>query len=164
MGCRTVAARPEHLAHESASPAATIRLHTRQCFSRFQVSATNANAALPGTEFLLIAQFDTAGNHNGGDLHFGPDGYLYASLGDEGAQYNGNRNAQIITNKFFSAILRIDVDKRPGNLLPNSHPASSTNYLVPADNPYIGLTSFNGQPVDPTKIRTEFYSIGYRNP
>ena len=135
-----------------------------QCISRFQVSPTDPNHGLPGSEVMLIQQYDTAGNHNGGDLHFGPDGYLYASLGDEGAQYNGNRNTQVITNKFFSAILRIDVDKRPGNLLPNSHPASSTNYFIPADNPYIGLTSFNGQPVDPASMRTEFYSIGYRNP
>src|ERR1043166_4617490 len=135
-----------------------------QCISRFQTLPPDANVASPATELMLIAQFDTAGNHNGGDLHFGPDGYLYASVGDEGAQYNGNRNAQVITNKFFSAILRLDVDKRPGNLLPNPHPAGSTNYFIPADNPYVGLTSFQGQPVDPTRIRPEFYSIGYRNP
>lgn len=135
-----------------------------QCISRFEVSASNPNLGLPGSEQLLLFQRDSAGNHNGGDLHFGPDGYLYASVGDEGQQYNGGGHAQIITNKFFSAILRIDVDKRPGNLLPNPHPANSTNYLIPADNPYIGLTSFNGQPVNPANIRTEFYSIGYRNP
>jgi len=135
-----------------------------QVISRFQSSPPDANSASAATEQTLIAQYDTAGNHNGGDLHFGPDGYLYASLGDEGAQYNGNRNAQIITNKFFSAILRLDVDKRPANLLPNPHPANSTNYFVPADNPFIGLTSFSGQPVNPADIRTEFYSIGYRNP
>jgi len=136
-----------------------------QCISRFQVTATNANVALPSSELMLIAQRDTAGNHNGGDLHFGPDGYLYASLGDEGPQYNGAGHAQVITNKFFSAILRLDVDKRPGNPSPNPHPASyATNYSIPADNPYVGLTNFNGVAVDPTRIRTEFYSIGYRNP
>jgi len=135
-----------------------------QCISRFQVSSSNPDQALPGTELFLIQQRDTAGNHNGGDLHFGPDGYLYASLGDEGPQYNGARNAQIITNKFFSAILRLDVDKRPGNLLPNPHPASSTNYFIPVDNPYVGVTSFNGQTFSATAVRTEFYSIGYRNP
>ncbi|MEJ0088970.1 MAG: hypothetical protein WDM80_04345 [Limisphaerales bacterium] len=100
---------------------------------------------MPDTELPLITQIDGADNHNGGDLHFGPDGYLYASVGDEGPQYNGNRNAQIITNKFFSAILRLDVDKRPGNLLPNSHPANTTNYFIPADNPFVGATSFNGK-------------------
>ncbi|HUL51043.1 MAG TPA: PQQ-dependent sugar dehydrogenase, partial [Candidatus Nitrosotalea sp.] len=117
-------------------------LHQR--ISRFQTSASNTNQALPGTELALITQFDTAGNHNGGDLHFGPDGYLYASLGDEGPQYNGALNSQRIDKNFFSAILRIDVDKRPGNLLPNPHPANTTNYFIPADNPYIRLTSFNG--------------------
>jgi len=135
-----------------------------QVVSRFQVSPSNPNQGLPATELTLISQFDTAGNHNGGDLQFGPDGYLYASVGDEGAQYNGSGNAQVITNKFFSAILRIDVDKRPGNLLPNAHPASSTNYFIPADNPFVGVSSFNGQTFNPAAVRTEFYSIGYRNP
>lgn len=135
-----------------------------QRISRFQTTSTNANVALPATEQILISQIDSAGNHNGGDLHFGPDGYLYASVGDEGAQYNGNHNAQIITNKFFSAILRLDVDKRPGNLLPNPNPASSTNYFIPADNPFIGLTNFYGSTVNPTNIRTEFYTVGFRNP
>ncbi len=135
-----------------------------QCLSRFQASPPNANTASPATEVFLLRQRDTAPNHNGGDLHFGLDGYLYASLGDEGAQYNGNGNAQIITNKFFSAILRLDVDKRAGNLPPNFHPANSTNYFIPADNPFVGLSSYQGQTFNPTNVRTEFYSIGYRNP
>ena len=135
-----------------------------QVISRFQVTATNASVALANSELVLIAQFDNAGNHNGGDLHFGPDGYLYASVGDEGAQYNGDFNAQVITNKFFSAILRIDVDTRPGNLLPNPHPANSTNYFIPADNPFVGVTNFNGHVFNATNVRTEFYAIGFRNP
>src|ERR1051325_10647758 len=112
-----------------------------QRIARFQAIPPNANSASTNTEVPMITQIDSAGNHNGGDLHFGPDGYLYASVGDEGAQYNGSRNAQIITNKFFSAILRIDVDQRPGNLPPNPHPANSTNYFIPADNPFIGCTN-----------------------
>jgi glucose/arabinose dehydrogenase len=135
-----------------------------QCISRFQVTPTNANVALLSTEHYLIRQYDTAGNHNGGDLHFGPDGYLYASVGDEGPQYNGAGHAQVITNKFFSAILRLDVDKRPGNLLPNPHAANSTNYFIPSDNPYVGVTNFNGKTFSASAVRTEFYSIGYRNP
>ena len=136
----------------------------QQCISRFQTSPTNPNQGLNASGVTLIAQSDRLPNHNGGDLHFGRDGYLYATVGDEGAQYNGYLNSQKITNNFFSAILRIDVDKRPGNLLPNPHPASSTNYFIPADNPFIGLTNFNGQAIDPTTIRTEFYAIGFRNP
>jgi glucose/arabinose dehydrogenase len=136
-------------------------LHER--ISRFQTTSTNDNVALTSTELPLITQIDGADNHNGGDLHFGPDGYLYASVGDEGPQYNGNLNAQIITNKFFSAILRLDVDKQPGNLPPNPHPANSTNYFIPADNPFVGVTSFNGQTFNAADVRTEFYSVGYRN-
>jgi hypothetical protein len=60
--------------------------------------------------------------------------------------------------------MRIDVDKRPGNLPPNPHPANTTNYFVPADNPYIGWTNLNGQAINPANIRTEFYAIGFRNP
>jgi uncharacterized repeat protein (TIGR03806 family) len=135
-----------------------------QCISRFQVTSTNSNVALTNTELPLITEYDWAPNHNGGDLHFGPDAYLYASVGDGGAQYNGSLNAQIITNNFFSAILRIDVDKRPGNLLPNPHPANTTNYFIPADNPFVGATHFNGQTFNATNVRTEFFSIGYRNP
>jgi glucose/arabinose dehydrogenase len=146
----------------TTSQASGAQRHQR--ISRFQTTITNANVALTNTELPLITQYDNAGNHNGGDLHFGPDGYLYASVGDEGAQYNGSLNAQVITNKFFSAILRIDVDKRPGNLLPNPHPANTTNYFIPADNPYVGVTHFNGQTFNATNVRTEFFSIGYRNP
>ena len=135
-----------------------------QRISRFETSPDNPNLGLSASELPLITQYDPPGNHNGGDLHFGPDGYLYASLGDEGSQYNGNQNSQVITGNFFSAILRIDVDKRPGNLLPNPHPANSTNYFIPADNPYIGLTNFHGEVIDPANIRTEFYAIGFRNP
>lgn len=137
-------------------------LHQR--LSRFESSPTNSNQGLPATELPLITQFDTAGNHNGGDLHFGSDGYLYVSLGDEGAQYDGSSNSQTITKNFFSAILRLDVDKRPGNLLPNTHRANTTNYFIPADNPYVGATSFNGQSINSTNVRTEFYAVGFRNP
>ncbi|HEX4343347.1 MAG TPA: PQQ-dependent sugar dehydrogenase, partial [Verrucomicrobiae bacterium] len=135
-----------------------------QCISRFQMTATNNNIALTNTEQVLIAQFDRAPNHNGGDLHFGPDGYLYASVGDEGAQYNGDLNAQVITNNYFSAIMRLDVDKRPGNLFPNPNVSNSTNYFIPADNPFVGVTNFNGQTFAATNVRTEFFAIGFRNP
>ncbi len=102
--------------------------------SRFQVSSGNPNQGDPNSEVRFITQWDEANNHNAGDIHFGPDGYLYVSLGDEGGGYDDHHNSQRIDHDFFSAIMRIDVDNRPGNLPPNPHPSalpSLTNYSVP---------------------------------
>lgn len=132
--------------------------------ARYQVSGTNANQANVASHTPIILQFDQAANHNGGDIHFGADGYLYVSLGDEGDANDTRDNTQTITKDFFSAMLRIDVDKRAGNLSPNSHYAATTNYLVPANNPFVGATTFNGNPVTPALVRTEFWAVGLRNP
>jgi len=132
--------------------------------SRFQVAATDPARALPGSETVFLNQFDEADDHNGGDIHFGPDGYLYVALGDEGGGHDIFENSQRINKDFFSGILRIDVDKRPGSLPPNPHPASSTHYAIPADNPFVGATNFNDAPVDPVAVRTEFWAVGLRNP
>jgi glucose/arabinose dehydrogenase len=132
--------------------------------ARFRTSAANRNRGDPATEVRFITQPDEAENHNGGDLHFGPDGYLYLSLGDEGGAEGQFGNTQKITKDFFSAIIRIDVDKRPGSLPPNPHPAASTNYAIPPDNPFIGATSFNGLTINPNAVRTEFWAVGLRNP
>src|SRR5438034_9693638 len=132
--------------------------------ARFEISPTDPNAVLPDSEVPLITQFDEADNHNGGDIHFGPDEYLYVSLGDEGGGGGEFGNTQRIDKDFFSGILRIDVDQRAGSLPSNPHPASSANYAVPADNPFVGATSFNGSSVDPARVRTEFWAVGLRNP
>ena len=136
--------------------------------SRFQVSSANPNRGDPASEIRYIVQYDQAANHNAGDLHFGPDGYLYISLGDEGGAYGSFNNTQRITNNFFSAIMRLDVDKRPGSLTPHPHPSalpSLTNYSIPADNPFVNTTSFNGYAIqDTNNIRTEFWAVGMRNP
>ena len=137
--------------------------------SRFTVQAGNPNAADTTTELNLINQADDAGNHNGGDLHFGPDGYLYVSLGDEGGGNDTYSNSQRIDKDFFSAFLRIDVDKRSGNLEPNIHAAvprdgGIARYSIPSDNPFIGATNFNGSVVKPANVRTEMWAVGMRNP
>ena len=143
-------------------------LHQR--VARFQMTATNGNASLQSSEVVLMNQRDPADNHNGADLHFGPDGLLYVSLGDGGVQNDGDRNSQLITSNFFSAIMRLDVDTPPrvSSLLPNPHPANTNggaiNYRIPADNPFIGRTNFDGYTINPTNIRTEFYAVGFRNP
>jgi len=143
-------------------PGGTNALH--DIVSRFETSAVNPNQADPNSELRLLVQYDQQDNHNAGDLHFGADGYLYVALGDEGGANDTWNNSQTITKDFFSGILRIDVDKRPGGLLPNPHPAASANYAVPPDNPFVGATSFNGLPVNPASVRTEFWAVGLRNP
>ncbi len=129
-------------------------------------ASSDRRRGLAESEIPLITQFDEGDGHNINDLHFGPDGYLYVAIGDEGDGGTGDdfRNAQKIDKDFFSAIMRIDVDMRPGNLAPNVHAATTQRYFIPADNPFVGTASFNNLPVDPQKIRTEFYAVGLRNP
>ncbi len=138
-------------------------LHNR--LSRFRVSATDPNLADPASEEPLLTQRDQADNHNGGQLLFGPDGYLYLSLGDEGGANDQFQNSQRLDRDFFAGILRLDVDRRPGSLPPNPHPAvHAGSYTVPPDNPFVGATSFNGTAVNPAAVRTEFWAVGLRNP
>ena len=102
--------------------------------SRFKMTGNPLTSltADPTTETILFAQARTQTNHHGGDMHFGPDGYLYVSLGDGGAEYDTLGFAQEIDNNFFSGILRIDVDKKAGNLEPN--PVNSTSSgVIPLD-------------------------------
>lgn len=133
--------------------------------ARFLISERDPDVADSTSETLLISQPDRSSSHNGGDLAFGPDGYLYLSLGDEGAPRDGFGNSQRIDRDFFSAILRLDVDLRPGSLAPNPHHAvKAGTYAVPPDNPFVGATTFNTMPVDPAHVRTEFWAVGFRNP
>ncbi|HMO66313.1 MAG TPA: PQQ-dependent sugar dehydrogenase, partial [Verrucomicrobiota bacterium] len=124
-----------------------------------------AAAVDPASQTIIFAQPDFSNTHNGGDLAFGPDGYLYVSCGDElPAAKDITANRQPLDAGFFGGILRIDVDLRPGNLPPNPHPAASAHYLVPADNPFVGLTEYQGVPYDPARVCTEFWAVGFRNP
>lgn len=136
--------------------------HTR--ISRFERDVNNRTRANITSERVLISQFNDATNHNGGDIHFGPDGYLYAALGDEGSANDALNNSQRLDKDFFAGIIRLDVDELPTSLDPNPHPAIGGHYKIPHDNPYIGITEFLGGPIDPDEIRTEFWAIGLRNP
>jgi len=139
--------------------------------SSFTVSAADPSTADPASELPLITQVHLDVIHNMADLVFGPDGYLYMSCGDEGPQGDGNHNSQRIDKNFWSSVFRLDVDRKPGSLEPNPHPAiaidsvtGKARYAIPPDNPFIGATSFNNLTVDPAKVRTEIYAMGFRNP
>lgn len=147
----------------NATTGAGSGLHNR--LARFHAAAGNPNAADPNSEQPLFTQRDDAGNHNGGEILFGPDGYLYLSVGDEGGANDTLQNSQRIDRDFFAGILRLDVDQRTGSLAPNPHPAVHPGtYAIPPDNPFVGATSFNGAGVNAAAVRTEFWATGLRNP
>jgi glucose/arabinose dehydrogenase/mono/diheme cytochrome c family protein len=128
---------------------------------------TNSN---PASEVVLIQQVDDGPFHDIDTCRFGPDGYLYVSIGDEGGQEEQYQNAQRIDKDLYSCIIRIDVDKKPGNLEPNADVdiprdgLGKAYFSVPSNNPFVGATSFNGRPVNSSQVRTEIYVLGLRNP
>jgi glucose/arabinose dehydrogenase len=112
--------------------------------AEYGVSA-NPNVAGTVEKILLKIPHPGFGNHNGGMLAFGPDGYLYIGVGDGGSGNDPPNNAQNI-DVLLGKILRIDVD----------HPDASQGkpYSSPPDNPYAGAIPG----------RDEIFSIGWRNP
>lgn len=149
------------------------QLHQR--VSRFTALPDFSNV-VTNSELILIDQRDEAGNHNGGDLHFGPDGYLYISVGDEGDANDTFFNSQLINKDLFAGILRIDVDKDPVNsIAPTPHPAiplvgGQAAFSIPKTNPYVRTAeggdwdgTYNGSTVTGT-VRREFWATGLRNP
>ncbi len=144
-----------------------------QRVSRFTTQTGNPNAADTNSEEILIDQLDQAPNHNGGDLHFGPDGYLYISVGDEGNANDTLLNSQLINKDLFAGILRIDVDR---NMTTSNEPASHLSiptpapFAIPKTNPFVLPAAggdwnslYNGSTVSGT-VRTEFWATGLRNP
>ncbi len=145
--------------------------------SRFRASATDPDVADPASELILLQQLDEGANHNGGDLHFGPDGYLYYAAGDEENPNDFRQNSQRLDKDFHAGIFRFDVDKKPGNLEPSSHPAIPTDaglarFSVPVDNPFVPVAKggswdgvWNGVPItDAAKLRMEYWAVGLRHP
>ena len=106
--------------------------------SRFSVSG-NANVADASSEEILMTIIQDFGNHNGGHIAFGPDGYLYIGMGDGGSGGDPNDRAQNI-NSLLGKMLRIDV-------------SGTTEYTIPGDNPYVGIAG-----------QDEIWAIGLRNP
>ncbi len=114
--------------------------------ARFTVNAGDANSADANSEFTTLEIAQPAGNHNGGMLAFGPDGYLYIGTGDGGAAFDRFGNGQN-PETLLGKMLRIDVTSDP-----------SAPYLIPADNPWVDA-DLNG-----ADVRDEIWAIGLRNP
>jgi glucose/arabinose dehydrogenase len=111
--------------------------------SRFSVTA-DPNLADPASEAILLQIPVPIGDHNGGQLQFGPDGYLYVALGDGGGAQDPFCNAQS-DSSLLGKLLRLDV---------NQNAATPPYYGIPAGNPFAGP----GDPPD------EVWAKGLRNP
>lgn len=102
--------------------------------SRFQVSS-DPNFSDPSSEVRLLGVDQPFGNHNGGPLAFGPDGYLYAGLGDGGSQGDPFGNAQN-TNTLLGAILRLDVNSAEPYAIPDGNPFGNEVWAYGLRNPW----------------------------
>ena len=107
------------------------------------------------SERVLLTVDKPATNHNGGNVAFGPDGFLYIGLGDGGGSGDPSDNAQN-PRRLLGKMLRIDVDTQPGGS-PYGIPAGTTG------NPFAGNPLCN---VDGTGTQEcpEIYALGFRNP
>ena len=109
--------------------------------SRFTVSRDGSGAVLKDSE-LIILEWESNG-HNGGDLAFGPDGFLYCPTGDGTTDSDPLQTGQGL-NDLLAVMLRLDVD----------HPEADRPYSIPADNPFR----------DTPGARPEIWAYGFRNP
>jgi glucose/arabinose dehydrogenase len=120
----------------------TTEKHT--IIARYQADVKGGGAADPSTEMVLLTYEQPYNNHNGGDLHFGPDGMLYIASGDGGGRGDPRGNGQNLRT-LLGKILRIDVDRAE----------NGQAYAIPEDNPFSDLTD---------GTRQEIYAYGLRNP
>ena len=116
----------------------TARPDGRTVVAEYHVSQ-DADIADP-TEKVVIEIAQPFANHNGGQLQFGPDGFLYVGMGDGGSGGDPLGNGQNL-NSLLGKLLRIDVD-------------GTEPYAIPQDNPFVGRSEARG----------EIYAYGLRNP
>ncbi len=114
----------------------------RGVLSRFSVATDAPDRADPESERVILEVRQPWGNHNGSTVLFGPDGYLYISLGDGGKAGDPLGSGQDLTT-LLGTILRIDVDRQEDDLA----------YAIPKDNPF----------VDRPEARGEIWAYGLRN-
>jgi glucose/arabinose dehydrogenase len=112
--------------------------------ARYEVSS-NPNVANPSSARILrTITHPTYQNHNGGQMAFGQDGYLYVAIGDGGGMGDPGNNGQNI-NTYLGKILRLDVDQNVG---------TPPYYGIPPSNPFVGATPG----------LDEIWAFGLRNP
>ena len=122
--------------------------------AEFRAQSGDLTRADPASERIVMQVDHPQGNHNGGTVAFGPDGYLYISMGDGGGAHDNNAlghvadwfdgnaggNGQDVAQNLLGSILRIDVD-------------GAQPYAVPGDNPFVNRTGLD-----------EIWAYGFRNP
>jgi len=108
--------------------------------ARYSTLSSDPNRANPSSALILMTIAQPYPNHNGGELQFGPDGYLYIGMGDGGSGGDPQNRAQNL-NSLLGKILRIDVD-------------SASPYALPATNPFLNNAAAHG----------EIWAYGLRNP
>ncbi|HVT05546.1 MAG TPA: PQQ-dependent sugar dehydrogenase [Thermoanaerobaculia bacterium] len=108
--------------------------------ARYSVSPTDDDVASPSSALVLLKIAQPYSNHNGGQLQFGPDGYLYIGMGDGGSGGDPGNRAQDLST-LLGKLLRIDVD-------------AASPYAIPSSNPFVGNSSARG----------EIWALGLRNP
>jgi len=117
----------------------------RTVIARYKVQQGNPNAADTTSAFIILEILQPpATNHKGGNLAFGPDGYLYAGTGDGGGANDQYHNAQDRTS-LLGKMLRINVNDT----------TATTHYTIPPGNPLAN---------DNTGLRKELWTWGMRNP
>jgi len=111
--------------------------------SRFQVSPDDQDQADASSEQIILTYDQPYGNHNGGQVSFGPEGFLFIAVGDGGAGGDPEGHGQD-RSTLLGTILRIDVDNPEGDI----------QYGIPGDNPFAG---------NDDGYREEIYAYGLRN-
>lgn len=135
---------------------ATGQFPRRNVISEVKVSADDPDHADLATERVLLEVPEPFNNNQGGQLSFGPDGYLYISVGDGGSNYDPFNSGQN-TASLLGKMLRIDVNSR--STTGSGAKAKQLPYGFPKDNPFV---------TEPDKwgsigVRREIYAWGLRN-